>query len=144
MLILQLKKMRLEHITRIVYFVCAAMAARNISIFSVSFRNKQKINAGLLNTFSYSSQFFPWCWSRKKWPDSARFFQKQHLFLCIRSLHSLIPLCYGFHQSLPWRTPGPLVWLSGCCPLGLPENVVLRRSHRWKLVVRGIYCNTGG
>lgn len=60
MSILQLKKTRLEHITRIVYFVCAAMAARNISIFSVSFRNKQKINAGLLNTFSYSSQvFFP-------------------------------------------------------------------------------------
>lgn len=29
------------------------MAVRNISIFSVSFRNKQKINAGLLNPFIY-------------------------------------------------------------------------------------------
>lgn len=47
---------RSEHITRIVYFVCAAIAARNISIFSVSWRNKQKINVGLLNPFSYSIQ----------------------------------------------------------------------------------------
>lgn len=53
---LQLKQTGPERITRIVYFVCAAIAARNISIFSVSWRNKQKINAGLLNPFSYSIQ----------------------------------------------------------------------------------------
>lgn len=34
------------------------MAARNISIFSVSWRNKQKINVGLLNPFRYSIQVF--------------------------------------------------------------------------------------
>lgn len=67
--------MRLEHITRIVYFVCAAMAVRNISIFSVSFRNKQKINAGLLNPFIYSSVMVE------------RNGTKQHLFMIGVSLH---------------------------------------------------------
>lgn len=69
--------MRLEHITSIVYFVCAAMAVRNISIFSVSFRNKQKINAGVLNPFIYSSVMVE------------RNGMNQHLFLSSVSLQHL-------------------------------------------------------
>lgn len=53
----------LEYITRIVYFVCAFMAPRNISIFSVSCRNQQqqqRIDARLFNLFIYSKHSLSW------------------------------------------------------------------------------------
>lgn len=68
------------------------MAARNVSIFSASFRNKQKINAGLLNPFSYSSLFSPGVAVEKNdltvFPSS-----KSSIYLCA-SIASIAPyLC---------------------------------------------------
>lgn len=121
-----------DRITRIVYFVCAAMAPRSISIFSVSWWNKQifwVLTAVFQGSLQYRAAQVSYvgvlCQS----------FYCDFFFFNSNSLH----LCSPSPLSLPWRRPAPPAWPSGCCPLCLAGSAVWKRSRRWTPVCRDIW-----